>query len=212
MALIYQLQYVYRNWHVRRVRTTDLLHAPKLFNFKLCLMRYSDLKNSTPSEARMPRLVIIQSQVLDFIAHSSKFSLVLDWECNMESLSVVYQRDREKTDLVFNYNKLQWLCVLILAETRTSFSTALWKVYLYMYVHSYGYMDMFIKKGRFLRVLWQLVPLLQNYPIVKASRRCKIIIYLFVKLNDQSWILWKRGFLSAQGNSFRSRQTMFGIG
>ena len=53
----------------------------------------------------------------------------------MEFLSVVYQRDREKTDLVFNYNKLQWLCVLILAETRTSFSTVLWKVYLYMYVY-----------------------------------------------------------------------------
>ena len=40
-----------------RVRTTGHLHKPKLFNFKLDLMRLNDHKNGTPSEARMPWLV-----------------------------------------------------------------------------------------------------------------------------------------------------------
>ena len=40
-----------------RVRTTGPLHEPKLFNFKLCLMRRTDHKNGTPSVARRPRLV-----------------------------------------------------------------------------------------------------------------------------------------------------------
>ena len=61
-----------------RDRKAGHLSKPKLFDVKLRLMRHTDHKNGTPSGARMPRLVIIQSQVLDFIAHSSKFSLVLD--------------------------------------------------------------------------------------------------------------------------------------
>ena len=40
-----------------RVRATGPLHEPKLFNFKLCLMRRTDHKNGTPSVARRPRLV-----------------------------------------------------------------------------------------------------------------------------------------------------------
>ena len=50
MALIYQLQYVYHNWHVCRVRTTGPLHAPKLFNVKLHLMRHTDQKNGARTE------------------------------------------------------------------------------------------------------------------------------------------------------------------
>ena len=41
-----------------RVRTTGPLHEPKLFNFKLCLMRPTDHKNGTLSVARRPRLVL----------------------------------------------------------------------------------------------------------------------------------------------------------
>ena len=33
VTLIYQPHYVYRNWHMCRVRTTGPLHAPKLFMF-----------------------------------------------------------------------------------------------------------------------------------------------------------------------------------
>ena len=40
------------------VRTTGPLHAPKLFDFKLCLMRHTDHKNGSPSEARRSRFVI----------------------------------------------------------------------------------------------------------------------------------------------------------
>ena len=40
------------------VRTTGPLHEPKLFIFKLRLMRHTDHKNGTPSVAKRPRLVI----------------------------------------------------------------------------------------------------------------------------------------------------------
>ena len=40
-----------------RVRTTGPLHAPKLFEVKLRLMRQTDQKNGTPSVAKRPRLV-----------------------------------------------------------------------------------------------------------------------------------------------------------
>ena len=44
-----------------RDRTTGPFHEPKLFNFKLCLMRRTDHKNGTPSVARRPRLFYINA-------------------------------------------------------------------------------------------------------------------------------------------------------
>ena len=40
------------------VRTTVPLDKPKIFNFKLRLIRWTDHKNGTPSVAKRPRLVL----------------------------------------------------------------------------------------------------------------------------------------------------------
>ena len=40
-----------------RVKTTGPIHKPKLFNFKLCLLRRTDHTNGTPNVARRSRLV-----------------------------------------------------------------------------------------------------------------------------------------------------------
>ena len=53
---IYQLQYDIAIDTC--VRTIGPLHASKFFDFKLCLMRYTDHKNGTPNEGRRSRFVI----------------------------------------------------------------------------------------------------------------------------------------------------------
>ena len=55
LTLIYQLEYVCRNWHMYRIRTTGPIYAPKLFVVKLRLMRQTDPKNGTPSVATRSR-------------------------------------------------------------------------------------------------------------------------------------------------------------
>ena len=44
---LFQLQRVYRNWHVCRGQKTGHLSKPKLFNVKLQLTRHTDHKNGT---------------------------------------------------------------------------------------------------------------------------------------------------------------------
>ena len=46
-----------------RDRKTGHLSKPKLFNVKLCLMRHTDHKNGTLSEARRPRLFSIYKRI-----------------------------------------------------------------------------------------------------------------------------------------------------
>ena len=50
-----------------RVWTTGPLHAPKVFEVKLRLMRQTDHKNGTPSKARRPRLVSIYKRLIALV-------------------------------------------------------------------------------------------------------------------------------------------------
>ena len=53
-----------------KVRTTESLHEPKPFNFKLRLMRHTDHKNGTPSVGRIPMLVPhYKSIIKEFFSH-----------------------------------------------------------------------------------------------------------------------------------------------
>ena len=51
------------------VRTTGRLDKPKLFNFKLRLIRWTDHKNGAPSVARRPRLMGLMGQATKNCTH-----------------------------------------------------------------------------------------------------------------------------------------------
>ena len=51
----------------------------------------------------------------------------------------------------------------------------------------YIYMNMFIKKGKFLQILWHVTPLLQNYPASNTGALQSLTFYTVVRLKVGSW-------------------------